>query len=407
MSLDIKTLAVAKKNIRESLEGAGAIKGQKGDPGKDAPTISSIDIDENNVLSTTLSDGTILSGGTVKTVAGMNGVDGVDGVNGITPHIDSITKHWFIGDNDTGIVAEGKDGTDGVQGVKGEAGEQGIQGIQGVKGDKGDKGDTGKQGIQGIQGVQGIKGDKGDDGYPFLIYKEYSDISEFSANDFPKIGLMFMIKAKDVTDFPVYRYTGEANNPYSFITNLSSSESIKGDKGEKGEQGAQGVQGEKGDKGDKGDPGQQGIQGEQGIQGINGKDGITYQPIIGEVIEGNKVDVSIVVNDLKKTAAFNFVLKKGKDGIGSCEISTFIIPTTEWIQNEKNVYYSFETLYPFAEYDIIVEPNGESLTDEQLSAWIEAKIVGSPLQNRIIIMGSTPKVDIPVMIKASRKVSDA
>lgn len=37
--------------------------------------------------------------------------NGEDGDNGITPHIDPTTKHWFIGETDTGIVAEGADGT--------------------------------------------------------------------------------------------------------------------------------------------------------------------------------------------------------------------------------------------------------------------------------------------------------
>lgn len=32
------------------------------------------------------------------------------GENGITPHIDPTTKHWFIGETDTGILAEGTNG---------------------------------------------------------------------------------------------------------------------------------------------------------------------------------------------------------------------------------------------------------------------------------------------------------
>ena len=32
------------------------------------------------------------------------------GKNGITPHIDSTTKHWFIGETDTGVLAEGTNG---------------------------------------------------------------------------------------------------------------------------------------------------------------------------------------------------------------------------------------------------------------------------------------------------------
>ena len=35
---------------------------------------------------------------------------GISGADGTTPHIDSTTKHWMIGDTDTGVIAEGSDG---------------------------------------------------------------------------------------------------------------------------------------------------------------------------------------------------------------------------------------------------------------------------------------------------------
>ena len=38
----------------------------------------------------------------------------LDSLQGETPHIDPITKHWIIGDVDTGVVAEGKSGTGGT-----------------------------------------------------------------------------------------------------------------------------------------------------------------------------------------------------------------------------------------------------------------------------------------------------
>ena len=41
-------------------------------------------------------------------IQGPAGANGEDGENGITPHIDETTKHWMIGNTDTGIVAEGK-----------------------------------------------------------------------------------------------------------------------------------------------------------------------------------------------------------------------------------------------------------------------------------------------------------
>lgn len=51
--------------------------------------------------------------GTNDTGVKAEGVDGTDGEDGVTPHIDSVTKHWFIGDTDTGVLAKGQDGKDG------------------------------------------------------------------------------------------------------------------------------------------------------------------------------------------------------------------------------------------------------------------------------------------------------
>ena len=41
-------------------------------------------------------------------IQGPAGADGAEGSDGITPHIDETTKHWMIGNTDTGIIAEGK-----------------------------------------------------------------------------------------------------------------------------------------------------------------------------------------------------------------------------------------------------------------------------------------------------------
>ena len=41
------------------------------------------------------------------TITDSSGTTTTDLSNGITPHIDEATKHWFIGDVDTGIIAEG------------------------------------------------------------------------------------------------------------------------------------------------------------------------------------------------------------------------------------------------------------------------------------------------------------
>lgn len=209
-------------------------------------------------LSKKYTDNSLAGGGAIK---GKNAT--IDSITDITGG-HRVTFKWTL-DNGT-VQTQSMDVMDGV---------------------KGDKGDTG---LQGIQGIQGIKGDKGDDGYPFLIYKQYDTISEYDPEDFPEVGLLFIVMTEDFDPedptrsigYPVYRFTGAG---YSLIVHLAS-EGIKGEKGDKGDTGAQGVQGpqgedglsayevavaegyegtevewlaslkgEKGDKGDKGDPG--------------------------------------------------------------------------------------------------------------------------------------------------------
>ena len=67
---------------------------------------------------------------------GADGLNGADGKDGNTPFIGE-NGNWWIGTNDTGVKAEGKDGS---------AGEKGDTGEKGEKGDKGDKGDKGQNG---------------------------------------------------------------------------------------------------------------------------------------------------------------------------------------------------------------------------------------------------------------------
>lgn len=263
-----EALALAKSYTRQTAEGMGAVKGQDGF----SPVIkeSADNTDEIYKLNIQTATGSIttpnLKGKDGKD--GKDGVNGMNGVNGITPQIDSATKHWFIGNIDTGVTAVGKDGAQGIQGKQG------------------------KPGLQGIQGIQGIPGEKGDDGYPFLIYKDYDNLSEFQASDFPEIGLLFMINSGE-NERPVYRVTGESEQPYSFVTNLSNAEGIKGDKGEQGDPGIQGVQG---------DP---------------GKDGTTYTPTIGTVttLQPNaNASANVTIGEETKTAEFDFGIPRGEKG---------------------------------------------------------------------------------------------
>lgn len=81
---------------------------------------------------------------------GQRGPKGDKGDDGITPHIDSTTGNWFIGDVDTGVKAQGEDGQDGVTPhIDQVSGNWFIGNVdtgvhaQGEKGEKGDKGDDG------------------------------------------------------------------------------------------------------------------------------------------------------------------------------------------------------------------------------------------------------------------------
>lgn len=74
-------------------------KGDKGDKGDDG--VSPIVTIEQTETGATIS----ITDKTGITTADIT--NGINGTNGVTPHIDETTKHWFVGDVDTGITAEG------------------------------------------------------------------------------------------------------------------------------------------------------------------------------------------------------------------------------------------------------------------------------------------------------------
>ena len=76
-----------------------ALSGAKGDKGDDgfSPIVSV----EQTETGCTITIKDSLNTTTANLVNGKNGVDG------ITPHIDETSKHWFIGEDDTGVSADG------------------------------------------------------------------------------------------------------------------------------------------------------------------------------------------------------------------------------------------------------------------------------------------------------------
>lgn len=161
-------------------------------------------------------------------------------------------------------------------------------------------------------------------------------------------------------------------------------------------------------KGEKGDTGSQGIQGEPGVQGvpgIAGQDGITYTPEIGTITTVDAfedADASVTIQGTR--AIFNFSIPKGEKGdSGSTGVNIlqYTMLLTGWVDN----IYSFEGSYPFASYNLEIEPNGDLITPQQLRAWNEGQMTGSYSHNQCIAMGDVPTMDIPVILKVASKGS--
>lgn len=281
MSVDIKTLATVKSYVKQSLQGAGAVKGQKGDPGK----------------------------------------DGKDGENGFSPHIQVLPisggYHVMVTDVNGSYsfdIMNGHDGRNGVDGINGKDGKDGKDGIDGL---------NGKDGINGEQGIPGMKGDpgeKGERGDSFAIVKIYADSTEMLSDTEP-VNNGFLVAIVDTDNALVYLRDSALIEPgdrdyigYKYITNLRDATVIRGPRGEKGEQGIQGLQGEPGNNGIDGINGRDGKDGidglpgkdgKNGLNGTNGNDGITphIDPVSKHWFIGD-IDTGILAEG-----------KNGKDGI--------------------------------------------------------------------------------------------
>lgn len=159
----------------------------------------------------------------------------------------------------------------------------------------------------------------------------------------------------------------------------------------------------KGEKGDQGQQGIRGIQGEQGLPGVAGADGTTYTPEIGTIttVEAfDDADASVTIEGTR--AIFDFSIprgEKGESGASGVNILQYTMRLTNWVNGE----YSFETQFPFARYNLEIEPDGDLITDQQLDAWNKGQMVGSFSANKCIAKGDTPTMDIPIILKAQSK----
>lgn len=100
-------------SIKEQLEAlvqkAIVLQGPKGDDGKG---ISKIEKTATEGLIDTYT--ITFTDSTTTTFMVTNGTNGTNGDDGISPHIDETSGHWFVGDDDTGVVAKGDKGDPGM-----------------------------------------------------------------------------------------------------------------------------------------------------------------------------------------------------------------------------------------------------------------------------------------------------
>ena len=126
MGIDVVTLALAKKYTKESLAGAGALKGEKGDP------FTYNDFTPEQLLALKGENG--IDGKSAYQLAAEKGfvgteaewiasLKGENGINGKSAYQLAVEK-GFIGTEAEWIAS-----------LKGETGATGLQGIQGPKGD--------------------------------------------------------------------------------------------------------------------------------------------------------------------------------------------------------------------------------------------------------------------------------
>jgi uncharacterized delta-60 repeat protein len=217
---------------------------------------------------------------------GSQGTQGIQGEVGYTGSIGYTGSHGFTG-------SQGDIGYTGSHGFTGSQGNIGYTGSIGFTGSKGDIGYTGSEGIQGEVGYDGSRGytgsigftgSKGDTGLGFNIAKSYISVAALVADTTPTgivAGQFAIIETGNVEDTEnsrLYLWNGSA---YSYVTDLSGAQGIRGFTGSQGNIGFTGSQGSQGVIGNTGFTGSQGIQGvngytgSQGVQGVQGEIGYT------------------------------------------------------------------------------------------------------------------------------------
>lgn len=171
---------------------------------------------------------------TIKDINGDHTFDLFNGKDGTSVSVESVMESTEDGGENVVTFSDGKS----------VVVRNGRQGSRGEKGESGEKGEKGEQGIQGIQGVQGDKGDKGDTGKGFEISKTYPSIDAmnagFATDGVPENSFV-IIDTGNVQDEDNAKLFIKTKSGYSYLTDMSGAQGIKGEKGADGKTPQKGV----------------------------------------------------------------------------------------------------------------------------------------------------------------------
>ena len=325
---------------------------------------------------------------------------------------------------------QGEVGPAGPTGPKGDTGPQGPQGIQGERGEKGDTGPQGEKGDIGPQGPQGVKGDIGPQGpagadgksaYQTAEEAGYTGTEEefnsalgalngspfLSLNGGVMRGFISMSPGEKIEFQNANQVLDAGQIDYSL---LSESLNIKNTRGTVDIQGnsinlkpLSSVNLNNKKISSLADP-------------TNAQDAVTkkyvddavenatptgdYLPLAGGTMTGSINMSGQAITNLKDPASDgDAVNKKFVDKSKPTYVSD-TMRASKWDKSSKT--YSFESSYPFASYDIEIQPS-DACTELQFEAWSKSRIVGSISKNIAKAIGDVPTVDIPIILKAVKK----
>lgn len=273
--------------------------------------------------------------------------------------------------------------------VIGPQGERGLQGDPGPQGPRGFTGATGATGPQGPQGLQGLQGPAGRDGTSLYISDVYATLDALKAT-YPE---------GDGTNMYLVLADGNCYVWSEIAVAWTSVGQLQGPEGQRGETGPQGPQGI---------PGTNGLDGQDGAPGADGKS--AFQVAVDGGFTGEEEEFNrklSQLSDCQVTANMVTELNQAEDKYPSAKaVYDAIEATKKSVVSETLLasgwadgVYDFSATYPADKYDLSLSYDGDRYSTATKEAYDNAGMVGSLSANKFVATGTTPAVDIPVILE--------